>query len=270
MESLENSFHQKKVNHIFHYLNNFENLLKIIKEGFAPSYCKEVINEVEYYIPMVSFCNIPLRDVDLYMRYGKYGIGMSLEWALRNSISPVIYIHENTPFKELHTNLLKASFFNLTRVKIPNLLKAKAENRDDNTDYDLYYRNIDEIMNISIPTLQFFKNWKTTYKGQELTTYQEREWRFVPELEQGTRILTKNQPGYESFMKNLGSKPHLRNLSLSIDFIQDLRYVITKDEKQSERVRKTLIGKFGDKNVYNAVVSGKLMIMNDETIFHDF
>src|SRR5659263_94182 len=92
-KTIKNEFNQKKINHIFHYTSNFDVLLKILKNGFEPSYCAERINDVEYYIPMISFCNIPLRDVDLYMRYGKYGIGMSLEWAEENSISPVVYIH---------------------------------------------------------------------------------------------------------------------------------------------------------------------------------
>lgn len=71
LEVIESDFNQKKINHIFHYADNFEIFQKILKNGFAPSYCSENINKIEYFIPMVSFCNIPLRDVDSYMRYGK-------------------------------------------------------------------------------------------------------------------------------------------------------------------------------------------------------
>lgn len=149
---LENDFNQKKVNHIVHYLDNFKILLKILKDGFAPSYCLENTISSEYYIPMVSFCNIPLKDVDQYMRYGKYGIGMSLDWALKNGISPVVYIHENTPFKDFSKKLFYSCL-----------------NKNDINYFDV-------ILNATLPTIQFFKNWKTIYKGKEIITYHEREW----------------------------------------------------------------------------------------------
>lgn len=104
-KQINKEFNQKKVNLVFHYTKKLEFLLNILKDGFQPSYCYEKINDLEYYIPMVSFCNIPLTDVDDYMRYGKYGIGLSLDWAIRNGISPVVYIHENTPFANLHKQI---------------------------------------------------------------------------------------------------------------------------------------------------------------------
>jgi hypothetical protein len=78
-----------------------------LKTGFHPSYCQEKIGDLKYLIPMVSFCNISIRDVGLYMRYGDYGIGMTMDWALQNRISPVIYVHENSPFSDLHSRINK-------------------------------------------------------------------------------------------------------------------------------------------------------------------
>lgn len=60
---------------------------------------------------------------------------MSMEWALINSISPVIYTHDTTPF--------------LTEQNLSSL----------------------EFLNI----FSFFKNWRTLYKKKEIITYQERE-----------------------------------------------------------------------------------------------
>ncbi|MDR6969445.1 hypothetical protein J2X31_003476 [Flavobacterium arsenatis] len=270
-EIIESKFNQKKINHIFHYLDNFEILIKILKNGFAPSYCKEIINDTDYYIPMVSFCNIPLRDVDLYMRYGKYGIGLSLDWALENSISPVIYTHEKTPFKNLHSKINQIQLYNLSRKMFKNILDATLNNQEDETDYKEYDELIKNINNVTVPTIQFFKNWKTKYKSQEIITYQEREWRYVPTLENEKSLITKGDTEFEQLEEKVfRKKPHLPNHILDISKIEYLRYVIIQNEKQSDRVLNTLKSKFGEENVINSILSGKLMIINDDLIFNDF
>lgn len=161
---MEIEFNQKKINHIFHYTNSFEILMKILRNGFAPSYCSEKINDIEYFIPMVSFCNIPLKDVDNYMRYGKYGIGMNLDWAVNNGISPVIYIHENTPFRELHSQINFIHLMNLANKMLGDKFKEITDNIENKKDYSNDETIIKDINNITVITLQFFKNWKAKYQ----------------------------------------------------------------------------------------------------------
>lgn len=265
---LESDFNQKKVNHIVHYLDNFEVILKILKNGFAPSYCLEKISGFDYHIPMVSFCNIPLKDVDLYMRYGKYGIGMSLEWAVKNSISPVIYFHENTPFKDLHSKINEIHLFEITK-NILNKEFDKIKN-DDKSDSDHFddFKIISEINHITIPTLQFFKNWKTKYKGKEIITYHEREWRYIPKID-NNRIVNNDE--FEKLKKTIfNKKPHLPEYSLEINSIEDIRYVLIVNDIQRNKVLGVLQRKFGIDDVVNAIMTGKLMIINDELIRNDF
>ena len=240
---IENDFSQKKVNHIVHYLDNFEILLKIIKDGFAPSYCIENIDSEEYYIPMVSFCNIALKDVDQYMRYGKYGLGMSLDWAIKNGISPVVYIHEKTPFKDFSTKLFSSGLY-----------------KDD-------INNFDVIQNAIIPAIQFFKNWKTTYKGKEIITYHEREWRYIPDLDNDKILHAEefNEIKASHFLK----KPHLPEYSINFG-IEEIRYIVINNESQRSRVINSLTKKYGDNPVIESILSGKLMIINDELIRNDF
>ena len=268
---IEAKFNQKKINHVFHYLDNFENLIKILKTGFAPSYCKEIINETDYYIPMVSFCNIPLREVDLYMRYGKYGIGLSLDWALEKSISPVIYTHEKTPFKNLHSKINQIQLSNLTNKMLGNILDAKLNDTIDNHNYTEHEEMISKINKVTVPTIQFFKNWKTIYKGQEIITYQEREWRYVPFLENEKKLITQEDSEFKQLEnKSFRKKPHLPYNILNIDKIEYLRYIIINNEKQANRVLNTLISIFGEETVINSVLSGKLMVIKDDLIFNDF
>lgn len=268
---IENRFNQKKINHIFHYLNNFEVLIKILKTGFAPSYCKEVINDYSYYIPMVSFCNIPLRDVDLYMRYGKYGIGLSINWALKNGISPVVYIHEKTPFRDLHARINRIQIMNLTKKMLGDKFKDILEETSEEYDYEEYTSMINEINKITVPTIQFFKYWKTEYKKQEIITYQEREWRYIPEVKNEKRLITKEDKEFELLEnKNFREKPHLPKYILPIEKIEDLKYIITQNQKQSTRILNVLMKRFGEKEVTNSILSGNLMIITDELIYNDF
>jgi hypothetical protein len=199
--SKSSSFNQKKINHIFHYTHEFESLQKIIENGFSPSYCKEVIDEIDYFIPMVSFCNIPLKDVGLYMHYGDYGIGLQLDWAIRNSISPVVYIHENTPFKSLHRKinevLIRKSVDEVLMSKINHNQSLNETNQLNQKEEFEFIELLKTINNITVPALQFFKNWKTTYKGKEILTYQEREWRFIPNLAENKRIITSIDSEYK-------------------------------------------------------------------------
>lgn len=265
---LINDFNQKKINHIVHYLDNFDILLKILKDGFAPSYCLERINDFDYYIPMTSFCNIPLKDVDLYMRYGKYGIGMSLDWALKNSISPVVYIHETTPFRELHSKINKIHLFKMAKKLFDNEVLEIMEKKVEEFDYSEYDKTLQEINDVTVPAIQFFKNWKTNYKGKEIVTYHEREWRYIPKLE-NNRLLSSED--FQLMKKNkFFKKPHLPEYTLTLNSINEIRYVLIKNEEQRKKVLKVLITKFGEDDVINSILSGQLMIINDDLIRNDF
>ena len=104
-------------NRLFHYTNIKEKLLKILSEGFRPSYSLEklgiikkddlliAISELlakpipeeeitdEFAIPMSCFCDIPLNLVEKHVKvYGNFAIGMTKEWGERQAICPVFYI----------------------------------------------------------------------------------------------------------------------------------------------------------------------------------
>lgn len=268
-------FNQKKINHVFHYTPSFENLLKILQNGFVPSYCKEEIGDTAYLIPMVSFCNISLKDVELYMRYGKYGIGLSIEWAIKNRISPVIYFHKNSPFNQFYSQINHVSLLNNAERKLKAAIRQAEAGLFNETEYDSTYGSEDghllqELNNITVPTLQFFKFWKTTYRNKEVITYQEREWRFIPELKVENRIIHSSDNEFINYNnKKIKPKPHLPKYSLK-PLISDLKYIIIREENQRLKIIDTLNKIFGDKKVTTAIIEGKLMILTDEQIKNDF
>lgn len=78
----------------FHY-TDAEGLLSILQNGFYGSYADEQFKDNKgnirhLYIPMVSFCDIPLNYIKT-ITYGKYAIGMKRKWGNNNGLSPILY-----------------------------------------------------------------------------------------------------------------------------------------------------------------------------------
>ena len=225
---------------------------------------------------MVSFCNISIRDVDLYMRYGNYGIGLTLDWALKNRISPVIYIHENSPFNNLHIQINKLLLWDLVSQQMADAVKQFEESTATGEPYNYqsdekHTKLVSDINKLTVPTLQFFKNWKTDYKGNEIITYQEREWRFIPELGvEEKKIILSTEAEFATYEKEVKPKPHLPDHSLQIESITDLRYIIINNEEEKSIIIKCLNEKFGDQKVLEALFNGTLIILTDQQIRNDF
>jgi hypothetical protein len=221
---------------------------------------------------MISFCNIPIKDVDLYMRYGKYGIGMTLEWALKNAISPVVYIHKTTPFVNFHQKLTRTHLDDMLFELFNNKTFESVENTiNDDFNFSKYDKRSKEIADIAITTIQFFKNWKTIYKNKVIVTYQEREWRYIPNLNEEKRLITKDDEEFkELIIKDLNPKPHLPQYSLKIDSISDLKYLVIKNEEQRNVVMKLLVRTFTYEKVKDSILSGKFLILTEDQIKNDF
>jgi hypothetical protein len=153
-------------NSIIHYTDKLEKLQSILKEGFAIKYCTEklFINEdsgSEAAHPMICFCDIPLsQSYKHFAAYGRYGIGLSKDWANQQGINPVLYLEKNS----LITNT------------IGQLLADRRE-----TDSKLTLNQKEAILQIK----SFAKNYSGELKRKDVNDpdyryYDEREWRLVP------------------------------------------------------------------------------------------
>jgi len=252
-------FNQKKINHIFHYTKKYEWLKKILVNGFAPSYCLEEINDTKFFTPMVSFCNIPIRDVGDYMHYGDYGIGMSVDWAIENNLSPVIYIHENTPFKNIRDVIYDLSFNQFMNKGIHDIIRKNTNSLVNDYEYPLSEEQILELNNSSFLLAQFLKNWKTVYEGNEIITYHEREWRYIPKLdaEKEKRLIAINDEEFSLYAEKKKEKPHLPERSLLIESVKDMRYIIIENDVERKEIIDILIKKFTQEEVWDSISSGK-------------
>ncbi|MCG6211981.1 abortive infection system antitoxin AbiGi family protein, partial [Vibrio furnissii] len=90
---------------LFHFTREKESLFNILNSTFRVSYAREKIEGVdtvrEFAVPMVSFCDLKLPELKVHMgKYGKYGIGLTKEWANRNGLNSVMYINKHCPFTD--------------------------------------------------------------------------------------------------------------------------------------------------------------------------
>ncbi|MDO6435709.1 abortive infection system antitoxin AbiGi family protein [Flavitalea sp. BT771] len=264
----ESSFAQRQVDHVFHYTKQISDVISIIEKGFMPSYCEEQIGEMTYYFPMVSFCNIPIREVELYMHYGKFGIGLSLDWAISNGISPVAYVHERSPLAQVHFQVnytyLKKVFadgvdYYTKKIVDPDMPEPSGER-------DMQF--LKEVNDITVPALQFMKGWKTMYQDKEIITYLEREWRYVPPVKEG-RLVGSDEPDKIAGIK-VRKKPHFSDYPLPIKDLKDLRYIVLENNDYRRDVFEALSARFHEEVVIEALINGELFLLTSEQVRNDF
>ncbi len=124
---------------------------------------------------MVCFCDIPLSHAKVHMkRYGKYGIGLSKDWGIKNKISPVLYAHNKS---EIFIYIAK--------------LFSQVNNNEDNI---IHLQGIFSMVKPYKGKLQ--KN------GKEIRFYDEREWRFVPRSSYSISKKIYNNPRKRSKLKS--------------------------------------------------------------------
>jgi len=146
-------------NSIIHYTNSLETLKLILEQGFKIKYCYEKLQLGVGFSntahPMISFCDIPLSNAKQHFNaYGKYGIGLTKDWAFKNKINPVLYIDRHSSIAEVIHELIKSK----EQVEQIQRLKSCTKN----------YAGKVERENIS---------------EEEYRFYDEREWRFIPTKE---------------------------------------------------------------------------------------
>lgn len=93
---------------LFHY-TKFNNLYSVLQNGLLPNYCQEVDicnPTLVLGIPMVSFCDIPLSQIQEFAkRYGRHAIGFSKNWARKFGINPIWYVNDKLKIDNVSDNV---------------------------------------------------------------------------------------------------------------------------------------------------------------------
>ncbi len=216
-------------NTLFHFTKSLDNIRNILTNNFTPRYSLEKLNfipkvEMEIGIPMVCFCDIPLSQVTNHINiYGTYAIGLKKEWALANSISPIFYLYNESRTSYLLNQLFKTSVrFDRIVALHEEELKAKASREI----FELLYH------------CKAYKGsmWRDGVLINDITFYDEREWRYVPSLDSLESINPKLLINKEEY-DNKQMKENFDNslFSFKIEFTpNDIKYIIV--EKELERL----------------------------------
>lgn len=268
-------------------------------------------------IPMVSFCDIPLSQIKNHVRrYGSYGIGLTKSWGIYNGMNPVLYLkHDSVLAKNLDNSLKSLGIFIALQEKrseelkerhekelknIEKLFSTRTETLEDSKKRFEYSKKLfnehfkytemvrKEINNIKSSTdalfmiLKYLKQYEgySLRRGDEkgkIRFYDEREWRYVPELDKYKEQLEKD--GVKAgLVLNINLFNHDSRNSAN-DFLKTLRlrfkpknikYIIVKKEGEILSMIKALEDIKG--NLYPSDIIKKLTsrILTYEQIKSDF
>ncbi|MCU0092192.1 abortive infection system antitoxin AbiGi family protein [Pseudomonas koreensis] len=204
-------------NSIIHLTKTREALEGILTDNFRIKYCKETIRwkkgKSVIHVPMVSFCDIPLSQIkDHISNYGFYGIGLTREWAIRNFLNPVLYIEPNS-------NL--AHSFEQAILQIAEMgvsVDAKRETVRRLADVTRYIKNYEGLLE------------RKNEPGRTYRFSDEREWRYVPEVEHECKMLYLasefNKDGAAD-----AATDSVAELRLSFE-PDDIKYIIIKNDSE--------------------------------------
>lgn len=218
-------------NHISHFTPKFDTLIKILDNGFRPSFCSESpIYREEYFelkaigeivgmetppiekinIPMVCFCDIPLKLSNYHRSiYGSYGIALHKSWAISNWISPVNYIVKDT---NNHSILFS----------IQNQFEKFKQEFEKSGNELSKFPNLYNLDRQLFSLWNFMKSYRDDDTNQKY--YDEREWRYIPES-----FNQDNMNNPETFLKFNSS---------------DIYQIIVRNAKERRMVNKILRSKY--------------------------
>lgn len=236
---------EQSANTFFHFMNRYNFLKEIIKDKkLYPRYCEEDFSLLnldfkQIRIAMKCFCDIPLHKVDPHRKaYGDYCIGLTKSWGIKNGLQPVIYYNPNCGISQS----VKKSFDAAIRY---------SENDE----------NIDEVAEIINTTLKYLKS----INGKDLKTDKikdftdEKEWRFVPNLD--------NQTGFEEviidskIINNIDIvESYNREIKKYDDYClqfeyADIKYIFVKTSKQRDNLIKLILKCNEDDSVKYRLIS---------------
>ena len=194
-------------NSFFHY-TDAAGLVSILQNGFYGSYADEQFKDNKgtihhLYIPMVSFCDIPLNYIET-ITYGKYAIGMKRQWGNDNGLSPILY-YPRLNSHHLH-QYVRNSFEDYINKKDASKMK---------------------FLGYAKPFKKFDEKGYATNKRKE--NYIEREWRKIYITQWIDSQATMNE--YKEQHRNKFVKGFIMKF-----YVKDISFIIVPDEKAKENL----------------------------------
>ncbi len=267
---------------LVHTTPSLEVIKSIITNGFYPSYAKEVFGGQDQKILMVSFSYLPFDEAVKDDTYGKYKVGVSLEWATSNNVHPVHYTFEGSNFESYLLNLLHLSISMKTLGPMVTMLRAggfvQAQGSFLKEIKELAEDGITpgqatklEVLNehavkASFTILFFAKNYVVKLQnGKRHIAFFDREWRYVPAMGlngYGSLLLPKTVDGKDAkdyLHWESQPKPHGTSIPLKIG-IEDIRLIVVKNKREAKEIKNFITNKVGAGRLDNLLSTNKLRI----------
>lgn len=221
---------------ITHFTGNIATVEKLLAGNIYGSYCRELLNSnnevTPIFVPMISFCDIPIKTYsNIGAPYGKFGIGLSKEWAIKNKLTPVLYIDKNSRLLDNFITALKSS---LTTVNIAGkILKENKKNAP-------ITKNLTKSVEYLTYSLYHTKHYEDELKRGEYVDpnyrfYDEREWRYIPEFDCAVCELSKTEEEYQEWRNQSDEKPLLKEVHLTFS-PEDIAIIIFENNNQREQI----------------------------------
>ena len=172
---------------LFHYTDSLGTLIAILKTGFKFSSVSEKYPQmsISAQTDVVCFYDIPLTQAIAHREnYGKYAIGLSSNWAIKNKISPVRYVHSNSPgfseevieFMDLHeAKLQNGNEFVQQRVALKKNKTIDIEKLP--SDAMIVIKTLENDLTKALEFISSGVPFFKAYKENRKKYYDEREWR---------------------------------------------------------------------------------------------
>jgi hypothetical protein len=234
-------------NTLFHFTNNAQNLMEILSDGFKPRFCLEqfgmidlLLNDlekaeipieerIEEALPMTCFCDLPISHIASHLEfYGSYGIGLTKEWAIKNGLTPLTYVHKNSSQINYLRNLAK-------------LIWALT----DGPTFTPYNDPRNQLFELA----GFFKPYEgEMWRINKYVTkrfYDEREWRYIPFIipESSEDFKEDYRLNKEEFLNEVkrakANKYVAENHPLKFGF-EDIKYIIIKSDLEAQAMTETI------------------------------
>ena len=204
-------------NTLFHFTSSYKTLIKILQSRFFPRLCLEkgmwYPGDKKWAIPMACFCDIPLSDiVEHTQKYGNYAIGLKKSWAIDQGVSPILYVHDNTPFV---VQVLKALNWSL------ELSEKDVEGLNE---------RLAQVMSMFFMMKPYEGYQERNGKREKVRFYDEREWRYLPPIGgKQLNFLTEEKFNDKTQRESLNSF----NEQYGVDFNPDaINYLIVEQEDE--------------------------------------
>ncbi|MBU1095821.1 MAG: hypothetical protein KKB34_05005 [Bacteroidetes bacterium] len=204
-------------NSLFHFTPNLHSLISILKNNFYPQYCYEIYSfkkgSLDGAIAMVCFCDLSLSQIKKHIGiYGNYGLGLTKSWGKTNGINPILYLSHNSILSDSINDILINYTTNQDKLNLSTSL------------------GLLKFLGFIKPYEGIFKRNKKSYES--FRYYDEREWRFVPDLsgiDDPLPFITKED--YNNSDSRKSANLSLRKFSLKFT-PEDIKYIIINNETE--------------------------------------